>query len=961
MRPPEFKLLSPMVIDVYNRKEAIKEQRLKKIRRKQARILLETIERSHTESRRGLAALVNPIPSQYAQQGVPYSYQFPSNTFSGTGLTYTASVNRPVLGRDLPSWLSFNPATRTFSGTPTEWWELETLQIVVEADEAGQKAYCIFLLTVGSSENVGRPCWRAGTTPDLVITSSNIGSVTAAQVNPGDWVVIDQDLTKDPLLQSTKDKLNLLRAAGAWFVWKWNNVNGLYAHRANRFDFDFVQPGETIAVDFSAGNTRAFNPDGKLWRGLRGKEIYVTNYGPTGTILARNSADNLVVSGIRFTRQEGQTDEGKQDCHIRVVGQPANHVPFVNMYGIKFDEGIAFQVDGCNGYIESAYIEMGKVVLGWHWKSNTTSTRGDRRPSENLNGWNDNQYYFQIHDCFSKECKNEAVYMGGGGFEGIDVKVNHNNADGTPKMILVNGQSVQEYHNIWRYGATIEYARIEHCIFLQSGWDAIQFRCVTKEMRCMYNYVFQTGRGPDTNNVQTEGIMADSALGEVAHNYVEAAYFSGIRCSMIGLDNIHHNIIVDTGQSNWGNPNLNAPQAGWSIYAQNRGTVVQDIPQFHIAEYPTWSAGTTYNIDNQVQKVKVKYNGKSYRSMQAGNTNHNPETSPTWWQDTREWVSHVARPDLTQADLYFKVYNNTCVNSKYGTINVGVPIPGAQRYVKNNLFVNCNSTIVSGGSGSNTSNNIAVTGATLTTYFVDPVNKDFRLKAGSPAIGAGVNLAAELTGIEAFHDGFLDYSGQAHAATPSVGAFENGAPVGDHYSFVVNGQATGGTTTPPPITLNAGPDLSFNLPINSTVITAVPSDGRTLTTTWSQISGPNAATILNGNTLTATFADLTQGTYTFQVTTVDEHGQSVSDQVTVTVNPAGIVTQSTFQWYIADDNGANAPNLATKAAIPGANAVTYNPAAYVGQGKWFARGERPVAKTGVLIGEEVLSNWIKVA
>jgi len=71
--------------------------------------------------------LVTPIPNQYAKEGVAYSFQFDAGTFSGSGLNYSAFINRPNHGISLPSWLTFTPATRTFSGTPSDWKELEAL------------------------------------------------------------------------------------------------------------------------------------------------------------------------------------------------------------------------------------------------------------------------------------------------------------------------------------------------------------------------------------------------------------------------------------------------------------------------------------------------------------------------------------------------------------------------------------------------------------------------------------------------------------------------------------------------------------------------------------------------------------------------------------------------------------------------------------------------------------------
>ena len=63
--------------------------------------------------------VANPIPDQTATKGAAFSYQFPDTTFndtdSGDTLSYTATK---ADGTDLPTWLGFDAATRTFAGTP---------------------------------------------------------------------------------------------------------------------------------------------------------------------------------------------------------------------------------------------------------------------------------------------------------------------------------------------------------------------------------------------------------------------------------------------------------------------------------------------------------------------------------------------------------------------------------------------------------------------------------------------------------------------------------------------------------------------------------------------------------------------------------------------------------------------------------------------------------------------------
>ncbi|WP_417068916.1 Ig-like domain-containing protein [Niveibacterium terrae] len=63
--------------------------------------------------------LNQPIISQSATESISFSYSLPSNVFvdvdSGDSLTLSATLSD---GSALPAWLSFNPATGTFSGTP---------------------------------------------------------------------------------------------------------------------------------------------------------------------------------------------------------------------------------------------------------------------------------------------------------------------------------------------------------------------------------------------------------------------------------------------------------------------------------------------------------------------------------------------------------------------------------------------------------------------------------------------------------------------------------------------------------------------------------------------------------------------------------------------------------------------------------------------------------------------------
>ena len=90
------------------------------------------------------------IPVQSATVDTLFSYQFPANTFADTDndpLTYAAA--QPD-NSALPAWLSFDDATRTFSGTPQAADEGMVSVKVTASDGAGGSVSDEFDITVGT-------------------------------------------------------------------------------------------------------------------------------------------------------------------------------------------------------------------------------------------------------------------------------------------------------------------------------------------------------------------------------------------------------------------------------------------------------------------------------------------------------------------------------------------------------------------------------------------------------------------------------------------------------------------------------------------------------------------------------------------------------------------------------------------------------------------------------------------
>jgi hypothetical protein len=95
------------------------------------------------------------IPNQSIDSSQSFNYTFPDSTFidddGNNTLTYSATLSN---GNPLPTWLSFDPTTRTFEGTLTE---AININVKVKAiDSANASVSCTFAINVivtGIDEN----------------------------------------------------------------------------------------------------------------------------------------------------------------------------------------------------------------------------------------------------------------------------------------------------------------------------------------------------------------------------------------------------------------------------------------------------------------------------------------------------------------------------------------------------------------------------------------------------------------------------------------------------------------------------------------------------------------------------------------------------------------------------------------------------------------------------------------
>jgi hypothetical protein len=92
--------------------------------------------------------LQNALVNQTGNEGSALSYTFALNTFNdpeAAPLTYTASLDG---GEPLPAWITFNPATRAFTGTRPAITETTVITVrVTAADIYGRTASGTFTIT----------------------------------------------------------------------------------------------------------------------------------------------------------------------------------------------------------------------------------------------------------------------------------------------------------------------------------------------------------------------------------------------------------------------------------------------------------------------------------------------------------------------------------------------------------------------------------------------------------------------------------------------------------------------------------------------------------------------------------------------------------------------------------------------------------------------------------------------
>jgi len=124
--------------------------------------------------------------------------------------------------------------------------------------------------------------------------------------------------------------------------------------------------------------------------------------------------------------------------------------------------------------------------------------------------------------------------------------------------------------------------------------------------------------------------------------------------------------------------------------------------------------------------------------------------------------------------------------------------------------------------------------------------------------------------------------------------------------------------------VNAGADVSINLPQNSTTITGVASTstGTITTYTWTQVSGP-VATLTNTTTPVVSVANLVQGVYVFRLTAANSNSETLSDDVQVTVVAANQAPTANAGADVSLTLPTNSVNIVGSGSDPDGSIASY--------------------------------------
>ncbi|MCU0709152.1 MAG: cadherin domain-containing protein [Pirellula sp.] len=137
---------------------------------------------------------VPPFPIASATQDTPFVFEVPSSLFTDIDDSVLTLSALTAAGRPLPSWLSFDPITRAFRGTPRNQ-DVGQQQFLIRAmDASGAFADAPFIIDVANVNDAPNDLRLLGQPVPENARGARIGRLTVLDPDPNDshtWSVVD--------------------------------------------------------------------------------------------------------------------------------------------------------------------------------------------------------------------------------------------------------------------------------------------------------------------------------------------------------------------------------------------------------------------------------------------------------------------------------------------------------------------------------------------------------------------------------------------------------------------------------------------------------------------------------------------------------------------------------------------------------------------------------------------------
>jgi hypothetical protein len=353
-----------------------------------------------------------------------------------------------------------------------------------------------------------------------------------------------------------------------------------------------------------------------------------------------------------------------------------------------------------------------------------------------------------------------------------------------------------------------------------------------------------------------------------------------------------------------GEPNYGSDNVGSTYYA----TLPAQVRQYSAVSFGNGNIDFTpgANVSSDTFRLASKYAG--YRlSPISGNSTTSPVTNGAF-NVTVNWQNLGITPVYENWDITFQLVSGlTTYWTGVSSFNPHYFLPS--------------------GSTTGVTDNFTLSGVPAGTYSLKLVIKD--------PTGYRAPMPLFITGVNA--DG-------SYTIRTGIVVTSNGTPVA-----------------------NAGTNQTITLPTSSVSLSASGSTGTITSYLWTQISGPNTASITTPTTVGTTVTGLIQGVYIFQVSV---NGGVSTSQVTITVNPSvppgtNIFTTQTSAngtWNDGPQGGVTGIETAVKFQVSVSGYVTGirflktsgNTGTHIGELYSYPGGTRLAAAT---FGTETATGW----